>query len=306
MKITVTGGAGFVGTNLLKKLLQNDHEVTVIDNFSTVRDLYWQANNDFELFDASILDVATLNKACRGADAVIHLAARGNVIDSLKDPLSNFETNVLGTLNVLTACLDNSVSKILFSSTGGALMGHAVPPVVEDTIPTPISPYGASKASAEHYIRCFRESYGLSHTIFRFGNVLGKYSSHKVGVINKFIVNCKKGDPIEIFGDVSRDFINVEDLVDAIVNSLHIDEALNQTFHLGSGIETPISIVAELVCEKMRKNSNNIKIKKRRQGEIGKTFLNVAKAQKVLGLKNTVSTEQLVNQTVEWLIENEK
>ena len=133
------------------------------------------------------------------------------------NPRQNFDVNVGGTLNCLEAAKVNSCKKFIFASTGGALMGNAPPPVSENSVPSPLSPYGASKLAGEAYCQAYSKSYGLHTLIFRFANVFGKYSLHKQGVFNKFFECITSGRPLQIYGTPTRDFIYADDLVTGII-----------------------------------------------------------------------------------------
>ena len=177
MKVLITGGAGFIGSNLANRLSSLGNNITVFDNLSSgTKDYLCEKNISF--VEGNILDFDRLTSVMCGHDAVIHLAARGNVVESINGTRLNFDTNVLGTLNCLEAAKNNNVKKFIFSSTGGALMGNTPPPVDEKSVPKPISPYGASKLAAEGYCSAFSASFGFDIVILRFANVYGPNSLH--------------------------------------------------------------------------------------------------------------------------------
>src|SRR3984957_9145841 len=180
--ILVTGGAGFVGATLVRRLVASGYRVRVLDNLST-GDAGHLAGVDAELVKGDIRDAAALDDALDGAGAVIHLAAAGSVIGSVQDPVMNFEVNVLGTFRVLDAARRAGVERIVLASTGGALIGDAPPPVNERSLPKPISPYGASKLAGEGYAHAFAKSFGLRTVALRFANVYGPWSGHKKGAM---------------------------------------------------------------------------------------------------------------------------
>ena len=275
--------------------------VKVLDDFSSGKATYLD-NVEVEIIDGSILDVPKLRQCLDGVEAVVHLAAAGNVIESIEKPHKNFEINVRGTICVLEAMKACCVPKIIFSSTGGALFGHTTPPVREDTLPMPISPYGASKLSCEAYIRAFSSCFEMQHTIFRFGNVIGPNCIHKNGFLNKFVRNIIEGDDLLLFGEPTRDLIRVEDIALMIFRALTgVNAAENQTFHLASGIETKISDVASFVLDKFENASSSIINKGHRDGEVVKNFADIGKAKRLLGFEPDTDIMSAVSNTCDWL-----
>jgi UDP-glucose 4-epimerase len=181
----VTGGCGFIGVNLIPRLLEQGVRVRVLDNLSLGR------REDVEplgvdLHVSDIQDPAAVAKACEGVDAVVHLAAHTRVVESLSKPQLNFNVNAVGTLNVLEACRASGISKMIFASTGGAILGEQEPPVHEGMVPQPISPYGASKLAGEAYSSAYTGAYGLKTAALKFSNVYGPYSYHKGSVVAQF------------------------------------------------------------------------------------------------------------------------
>lgn len=305
VKLLITGGAGFVGSNLAKLASMLGHEVVIYDDLSIGNTEYIQELS-VQLIQGDIREISEKIPGSYRPDYVCHLAAAGNVIQSIENPKSNLDINVTGTLAVLEFCRSVRAKRLLFSSTGGALMGNAVPPVDENSTPKPISPYGASKLACEGYINAYRHCYGLDFTIFRFGNVLGENCLHKVGVINKFFEQLKNGKELSVFGNVSRDFIYVQDLTRAILNAIDNENAVNNIFHLASGHEVYISEVAKMVLDEMRINNATINIVEKRMGEVERNFADISKAKKILDLQNSISTETLIKQTVSYLRQNDE
>ena len=174
-----------------------------------------------------VRDAEAVARAAAGTDAVIHLAAAGNVADSVADPFGNFEANARGTLYTLQAAARAGAARFVFASTGGALIGDAPPPVDEESMPRPISPYGASKLAGEGYCHAFRGAYGLPTIALRFANVYGPRSELKRGAVTRFVRAALDGTPITIYGDgaATRDFIHVRDLCAGIVAALEARDA---------------------------------------------------------------------------------
>lgn len=290
--VLVTGGCGFVGSNLVRELVADGYRVRVLDNLSRGKWSYI-SDLDVELVEADITDSEAIEPSFLGVESVIHLAAYGSVVESVADPSANFDMNVRGTFNVLNASVKAGVKNFIFSSTGGALIGNATPPVSEHSLPKPISPYGASKLCCEAYCGAFSESYGLNTTCLRFANVYGPNSYHKTGVVNKFFHSIKDGDPFVIFGDgsSSRDYIHVSDLTNGI--RLALKERLNghEVIHLAAGLEITLSELANTVKKVADKPDHSILYEPTRVGEVERNFANYAYAQKVLGFSPKVSLE---------------
>lgn len=287
----MTGGCGFVGSNLVKLLVSNGYEVRVVDNLSKGRLEYLDGLDNVTFFNADILAPEGCQAAFEGVAKVVHLAAMGSVVESVSNPVDNFKVNVEGTFNVLNLVVKHSIQKLVFSSTGGALIGNATPPVSESSLPKPISPYGASKLCCEAYCHAFSESYGVDTICLRFANVYGPNSYHKTGVINKYFQALKDRQPLIIFGDgaSSRDYIHVSDLIQGIFLALENDTLGSDVLHIASGKETTLSELAETV--KLVAGEPNLPIhhKDMRAGEVERNFASYNYAKKMLGFEPKVS-----------------
>ena len=302
-KILVTGGCGFVGSNLVRLLLEKGYIVTVIDSLEKGRIEYLRGL-DVSFIECNLLDERKLNESFANHDAVFHLAAYGSVIESIEDPVTNFKVNVQGTFNVLSACVKNNIKKVIFSSTGGALMGNATPPVNEQTVPKPISPYGASKMACEGYCSAFSEAYSLPTVVFRFANVYGPFSAHKQGVFNKYLLALENGDDLIVYGDSSRDFIYVEDLVAGLLLGLETDKLeMNETFHLSTNVGLAISSLAEQMAM-IRGGSSKIVYRSGRVGEVVSNFAENKKAVEILGFSIETSLTDGLIKTIKWFDDN--
>jgi UDP-glucose 4-epimerase len=299
MRTLVTGGCGFIGANLVPMLLEQGTAVRVLDNFA-IGGPDRLAGVDVEVVEGDVRDAVAVARAASGVDAVIHLAAAGNVADSVADPLANFEVNARGTLNTLQAAVQAGVERFVFASTGGALIGDAPPPVDESSVPRPISPYGASKLCGEGYCRAFNGSYELSTLALRFANVYGPRSELKKGAVTTFIKRAMAGEPLTIYGDgnATRDFIYVDDLCAGIGAGLRTREA-EGVIHLASERETTISELARLVLEA---TGTDVPIEHvdRRRGEVERNFAIARLAAEVLGFRAAVGLEDGLRATVEW------
>lgn len=304
-RVLVTGGAGFIGANLIRMLIGRVPEVVVLDNLSTGDQRYLDTL-DVRLHEKDIRDPGGLSRCFEGVDAVVHLAAYGNVVDSIMSPAENFQVNAQGTLNVLEASRAAGVRKFVLASTGGALMGNAPPPVDERSVPQPISPYGASKLAGEGYCSAYAASYGMNTACCRFGNVYGEFSAHKKGVITRYIKQIHQDEPITIYGDGDsmRDYIYVEDLCRGIVQVLAHDIGSFNVFHLATGSGTQVSELAETIYSFFPDKQRRIRYEPARTGEVDKNFADYAKAKAALGFEPRVSLREGMERTVNWYREH--
>jgi UDP-glucose 4-epimerase len=222
MKVLITGGAGFIGTNLTLNLLSSGYEVKVFDDLST--GLKANIPKDADFVNASILEANQIDKAIEDCEVVVHLAARGSVPRSIKDPIATHNVNSTGTLNVLEAAR-TSKSHYIFSSSSSVYGSNMILPKNEGMVLRPITPYAASKMSGEGLSLAYAKTYELSISTFRFFNIFGPWQrpDHEyAAVLPKWISKCMKGDEIEIFGDgeQTRDFTYVGTVIKIITNCI--------------------------------------------------------------------------------------
>jgi UDP-glucose 4-epimerase len=277
--------------------------VRALDNFSRGRRDYL-SGVETEIVEGDIRDEAAVAKAIQGVDTVVHLAAFGSVVESVEDPVENFDVNVRGTLVVLRAAAAAGVERVVFASTGGAIMGNTPPPVDETSVPWPISPYGASKLCGEAYCHAFAGSFGLPVVALRFANVYGPMSDHKKGVITNFLKQSLRGEPIVIYGDgtASRDFLYVDDLCDGITATVDAD-LQDEVLHLASGEETTINDLARLILGLTDAADTPTRHEERRRGEIERTFARAERAGELLGFEPAHSLAEGLEKTVRWFAE---
>jgi UDP-glucose 4-epimerase len=277
--------------------------VRALDNLSRGRREYLNGV-DVEIVEGDIRDEAAVANALEGVETVVHLAAFGSVVESVDDPVENFDVNVRGTLVLLRAAAAASVDKLVFASTGGAIMGNKPPPVDEGTLPWPISPYGASKLCGEAYCHAFAGSFGLPVVALRFANVYGPRSDHKRGVVTNFIKQSLRGEPIVIYGDgtASRDFLYVDDLCEGITAAVGAD-LHDEVVHLASGEETTINDLARAILELTDAADTPIRYEERRRGEVERTFARPERAAELLGFEPAQSLVQGLEKTVRWFAE---
>ncbi|MFQ5614228.1 MAG: NAD-dependent epimerase/dehydratase family protein, partial [Anaerolineae bacterium] len=277
----MTGGAGFIGANLVRLLLDAGHRVRVLDNFSAGRREYL-AGLDLEILEEDIINPEAVAQAVDGVEGVVHLAAQTGVPGSLQDPHHDCEVNVLGTLNLLEACRRAKVKRFVFASSNAPL-GRQPPPATEDKAPLPISPYGASKLAGEGYCLAYHGSWGLGTVVLRFANIYGPYSGHKNSVVARFFKDILARGQISIDGDgqQTRDFIYVGDLCRAVELAL-ASEISGEVFQIATGVETSIVHLAEMVQEIVGREVS-VEHRLPRRGDIRQNYSAIVKAWEMLG-----------------------
>ncbi len=295
----VTGGAGFVGSALIRLLLERGYTVRVYDDLSSGgRDNLPAA--DVELVLGDVRDLERLQGVCRGCDVVFHLAAGAGVVQSISDPLENFDQNARGTLTALWAAHRAGVPRLVFSSSNAPLGANAYP--ADESKPTaPLSPYGASKAAGEAYCSAFHGAYGMDAVSVRFSNAFGPRSAHKGNVIPVFIRRILSGEELVIYGDGSqtRDFVFVTDLADGLVRAAEAEGAGGEVFQLASGVETSLNQLVELLGS-VSGRQFEVRQAPPRAGEIQRNYSLIGKAHERLGYQPQVQLEEGLRQTWEW------
>ncbi len=245
MKILVTGGAGFIGSHVVDTYVAAGHEVAVLDDFSTGSER--NVNPAARVFRVDVRELAEVAAAIASfTPAVVnHHAAQSEVPRSVADPGYDAQVNVVGGLNVLRACVDNGVRKVIFSSTGGALYGEPdIVPVAEDHPIRPLSPYGTSKFAFEQYLATFHRTFGLQFTILRYANIYGArqdFHAEEGRVVAIFAGRMIEGKPLTIDGDgtQSRDMLHVGDV--AMANLAALDRGDGGTYHVGTGVPVTVN-----------------------------------------------------------------
>jgi UDP-glucose 4-epimerase len=288
----VTGGAGFIGSHLVDRLISKGFDVVVLDDFSSGSrkniGLHIGKSN-FRLIKGDIRNNTVAREALKNVDAVFHFAAIINVDFSVKNPLHVNETNVTGTLNLLEGCLKSKVKQFVYASSC-AVYGEPEYLPIDEAHPTkPLSPYGVTKLAAEHYCQVFCRIHGLKTAILRYFNVYGPRQSKGPysGVISNFIEQLKLEKIPLIFGDgtQTRDFVYVNDVVDATLSVLSHEDSKGDVINIGSGKETSINELCDALQEMF--DMRNIKPKHclPRAGDIKRSYADLTKAEKLLGYK---------------------
>ncbi len=297
----VTGGAGFIGSALCRALAAEGYGVRVIDDLSSgdPRNL---EGTGAELRVGDVRDLAFVTEAARGGDVVFHLAAGAGVVESMNDPLTNFDQNARGTLTVLEAARRAEVPRLVFSSSNAPLGENAYPASEEKPV-APLSPYGASKATGEAYCSAFHGAYGMDAVVVRFSNAYGPRSAHKGNVIPLFIRRLRAGEELIVYGDGSqtRDFVFCEDLAAGLIAAARTPGVGGQIFQLASGVETTLARLLELLAE-----TSGITPRVRREppraGEIQRNYSLIEKARDVLGYSPRVELGEGLKRTWEWFL----
>ncbi|MEE2031640.1 NAD-dependent epimerase/dehydratase family protein [Rhodococcus chondri] len=311
MRTLVTGAAGFIGSNLVDRLLADGHEVVGVDNLSTGR----IANLDGALLSRHFTFVETdialpdLQAVVAGVrpDAVFHLAAQVDVRKSVTDPRYDASTNILGTINLAEACRRAGTRRIVFAASGGSRYGEPTTLPVREEVPAhPLSPYAAGKVAAEMYLACYADMYGLAPINLALSNVYGpRQDPHgEAGVVAIFGSAMLAGRPTVIYGDgqATRDYVYVGDVVEAFTRAGQAPAPLTGTFNIGTGIQTSTAELHHLMCEVVG-NPESPRHEGSRTGEIQAIALDHTAAHSALQWDPRVDMREGLRRTVDWLRE---
>jgi len=312
-KYLVTGGAGFIGSNIAEKLLKNGQKVVVLDDISTgrkqnIKDFF--RNPNFKFFQGNLKNQKDVEKAIKGVDFALHQAAIPSVGRSILDPKTTFEANVLGTLNLLIAARKFKIKKIVYASSSSVYGPTEALPKREDMVPNPISPYALSKFTGEKLCQIFSKIYGLPIICLRYFNVFGPrqnpYSEY-AAVIPKFIFAFLKNEKPVIYGDgkQSRDFTFVENVVEANLIAAKSKFSSGEVFNIACGKQTSLLELIDILNGIFSKNIKPI-FKQERLGDIKHSFADNKKAKKELGWQPKTNLKEGLIKTIEWLKQNEK
>ncbi|MBT3660783.1 MAG: NAD-dependent epimerase/dehydratase family protein [Rhodospirillaceae bacterium] len=302
-KLLITGGAGFIGTNLIFDLMADgEREIIVIDNESPGNpDQILDC--DIEYIRGDITDEYLVRSVLKDVDEVVHLAADTRVIESIEDPSKNFDINVRGTFGLLKAARDAGVKRFINASTGGAILGDRTPPINEEMAAQPISPYGAAKLAVEGYCSAFQGAYGLGTVSLRFSNIYGPRSFHKGSVVAHFFRSIINGQPLTVYGDGTqqRDYLFVSDLTKGI--RLALDSEKTGVFQLGSGIPTSINVLLDHM-RTITGGFHELEVRHEdfRDGEVRDTWCDVTKAKDDLGFIAPTALDVGLRDTWNWFL----
>jgi UDP-glucose 4-epimerase len=319
MKWLITGGCGFIGAALVRRLAaSNDYSVRILDNLSVGKldflalpkapRVLERANDTLPLPEGNTVDVVVGDirdedvsmRAAYGMDAIIHLAANTGVQPSIQNPRMDCAANVSGTLNLLEGARAAGVQRFVMASSGAPL-GDAEPPFNEDTVARPISPYGASKLAGEAYCHAYTKSFGLETVPLRFSNVYGPGSGHKGSVVAAFMKRALARRPFVVNGDgkQTRDFIFLEDLLSALTAAATKPGIGGELFQIATGVETPVIELAKMLREELASAGwGGMEIEY--GPDARRNYADVGKAGRVLGWSPQTALPQGLRQTVAW------
>lgn len=305
--ILITGGAGFIGSNLADRLMQEGYRVVVIDNLSTGKKENLNSKVNFykaDIGDAKISNIFEKEKP----EIVYHFAAQINVRKSTEDPIEDARINILGSINILENCRNFGIEKIIFASTGGAIYGEADVVPTSEKYPTfPLSPYGIAKLATEKYLHYFYKTFGLPFIALRLANVYGPRQNSKgeAGVVaifcDKMLLN--KNPIIYGSGKQTRDFVYVQDVVESAILAMKKNKI--GIFNIGTGKETNINTVFEIIKEKIKSNCKKTH-EPARQGEQQRSCLDYLKAKKEILWRPKYNLQEGLELTVQWFKDNIK
>jgi UDP-glucose 4-epimerase len=313
-KILVSGGAGFIGSHIVDRLISEDIEVTVIDNLHTGYLKNIKRNRrrkELHFVRGDVRDFNLVRSAVKDIDAVFHEAAFVDVALSVENPVLTNEVNVDGTLNILKASLDLGVKRFIHASSAAVYGSTLRSQKREDDPLNPTSPYGVSKLTAENYARLFNHLYGMETVSLRYFNVYGPRQSFNIcsaygGVIALCVNRLLRNTPPIIYGDgeQTRDFVYVQDIVEANMLALNTKDAVGETFNLGSGTSTSINKIAELLKGLTNKENLRNIYSDPRPGDIRHGYADISKARKLLGYNPKFSIKEGLTELLNWYAKN--
>jgi len=310
LRILVTGGVGFIGSHLVDRLLKENFEVTVVDNLSTGHPENinpHQHDKKFHFLKGDIQDSNLVKEAVRNVDVVFHEAALASVVLSVKDPVMTNAVNVEGTLNLLKTSSDSGVKRFIYASSAAVYGNILSADRREDMTPNPTSPYGVSKLAAEHYVRLFYKAYGLETVSLRYFNVYGPRQ--------RFDINCAYGGAITIFlnrllrnmppiiygdGEQTRDFVFIQDVIEANMLALNSKNAAGEVFNIGTGTSISVNEVAEILKKLLDKTHIKSVHAEPRPTDIRHGYADISKAKKTLGYNPKFPFQQGLAMLVDW------
>jgi len=310
-KFLVTGGGGFIGSNIVAELVKKGHKVRVLDNFSTGR----RQNLTFyldriDLIEGDLRSAGIVQNAMRDVDYVLHQGALPSVPRSIADPEATTEVNVTGTLNVLMAARDAKVKRVILASSSSIYGDIEADYKVETMRPYPLSPYAVSKAAAEYYCQVFNKVYGLETVCLRYFNVFGLRqdpNSQYAAVIPKFIGSIRTNKAPTIYGDgtQSRDFTYIDNVVHANLLAVEKENISGQVINVACGESITLLQLVEMINKILRRNIEPL-FSEPRPGDVTHSCADISKAKELLGYNIIVNFEMGLRKTIEWYVETSR
>ena len=307
----VTGGAGFVGSYIVKALVGMGYRVRVIDNLSNGRlENLSSVLPEIEFIKGDILNTEVLQRVVSGVDYVIHQAAQISVLDSVKNPINYHHCNVTGTLMLLECCRRFSIKRVVIASSSAVYGDSPKLPLVESSALNPTSPYGLSKYINELHARQYYKLYRVETVCLRYFNIYGpgqSINSPYSAVIPKFISQLLTGEMVEIYGDgnQTRDFIYIDDVVKANLLACHTPNCGGEVFNIAGGQSTSVNDLYNRIC-KLIKTKQAPTYTSMRKGEIIHSFASIKKAETILNFTPQVSMDEGLKQTINWYCSNQE
>lgn len=303
----ITGGAGFIGSNICEKLIQRSHKVRIIDNFSTgkeenIRDF----RNDIEVINGDIRDISLVRNAVKGVDYVLHQAALSSVPRSIEDPISSNDNNINGTLNVLVAARDEGVKRVVYAASSSSYGDTVILPKIEEMSGNPLSPYAITKYTGELYAKVFNKIYGLQTVGLRYFNIFGPKQdpdSQYSAVIPKFVKSLLRGEAPIIFGDgdQSRDFTYIDNAVEANIlasNSKNVGNG--EVINIACGERINLNELVNIINSCLGTNINATYTKERK-GDVKHSLASIKMAEELLGYKVEVDPLEGIKRYIEFV-----
>ena len=306
----ITGGAGFIGSNMVRFLLEKGQKVRVLDNFETgKRENLAEVADRIEIIEGDIRDMNAVKRAVAGADVVYHLAALGSVPRSVKDPVTTHDVNVNGTFNVLLTAKEAKIRRIVFASSSSVYGQSPVLPQHEDLPLAPISPYGATKAIGEIYFRAFYETYGLQTISLRYYNVFGPRqdpTSQYAAAIPLFVSALLRDKSPTIFddGEQSRGFTYIDNVLQANWLAANAKETRGEAINISTKNAVSVNTVVNTIRKLLGKEEIRPVYAPPRPGDIKYSLADVRRAKELIGYEPFVSFEEGIAKAINWYKEN--